>query len=51
MRGRRIRSQGFLLYSLGPDGEDDDGRDWRQDDELNREDDDIAVRVPPLVRE
>jgi len=44
----RRTDDGYLLYSLGPNGEDDGGRNWRLDprpDDAELEDwDDIAVR-------
>jgi hypothetical protein len=39
----RLENQGFLLYSVGPNGKDDEGREWRNSPEGN----DVPIRAPP----
>ena len=42
------RGEGYLLYSVGPNGKDDGGKGL--DDRKNNEDwDDVTVRVPAVV--
>ena len=52
MRYRRT-DDGCILYSVGPNGRDDGGRnatwDW-DDDSLAEDADDIYLRLPPRVR-
>jgi hypothetical protein len=38
----RLESKGFLLYSVGPNGKDDEGREWWD----SPEGDDVPIRVP-----
>jgi hypothetical protein len=42
----RAEGAGYLLYSIGENGKDDEGR-WRDD---NPPGDDLHVRMPPVVR-
>ena len=48
----RRTDDGYVLYSVGPNGQDDNGRNWQLDPkpadaEYDRHDwDDIAIRVP-----
>ncbi len=44
----RHKGEGYVLYSVGPNGVDDGGRNYSDDynDPTARDSDDIAIRVP-----
>jgi hypothetical protein len=54
----KLKDEGYLLYSIGPNGQDDGGKNFNQDTDFTKYDewefseeeksaDDIAIRVPP----
>jgi hypothetical protein len=42
----RVTATGYLLYSIGPNGKDDDGRTHEDDPGKNFDRDDISIRMP-----
>lgn len=46
----RLEGEGFMLYSVGPNGRDDAGRsDGEADGHFQSEVDDITLHVPPRL--
>jgi len=46
----RAVDQGYLLYSVGPDGEDDEGRSYYEDREQGFDRDDVSIRMSIPLR-